>query len=101
MAAPFKFGREELDKLWKSILIAAVGAAIPEFIQWVSDTDWGQWNTIAIPLSAVIANALRLFVRNITGQEMSKPPSRTFPVILFLATLLPTSMGFAQSIDPP
>lgn len=65
MAAPGNIGVEELKKLGRSVLIAAVGAAVAVVEEYFRTGAFGLLTPFITASAAVLFNAVRLWLSNV------------------------------------
>lgn len=64
---PLTLDTTDLKKLGKGMLIAAAGAAMTALTTWVSQTDFGIWNTAIAAGYSVLANAVLKYLSDNSG----------------------------------
>lgn len=58
---------ENLNKIFKGALIAGAGAVLAYVTQQVSDQDLGEWSPVIGAAWAVVTNAVRKFLPDLTN----------------------------------
>jgi hypothetical protein len=64
MTEKYKLNREDLKKVGKGALIAAIGAVVTYLIDLIPSVDFGVWTPVAVAGFSILANFVRKWLSN-------------------------------------
>ena len=60
----FQLNKQDLSKIGKGLLIAAVGAILTYVTDMIPNVDFGEWTPVVVAAWSVIANTVRKLLAN-------------------------------------